>query len=115
MGTKTSGIHYTPAQRVAAFWAKVKVGDPDECWEWQGAKQYSGYGRFQWHNGVDGTHRIAFFLSGELLPEGMQVLHTCDNRSCCNPKHLFAGTAKQNTIDCLSKGRFKPRGLSKLK
>lgn len=50
-------------------------------------------------------HRLAYELSHGPLSPKMQACHTCDNPPCCNPAHLFAGTAKDNTRDCLNKGR----------
>jgi HNH endonuclease len=94
------------------FWPKVRVGKPDECWEWDGARfSPTGYGAFQF--GVKKTvraHRIAFQLAGGLLPPGMLVLHHCDNPPCCNPAHLYAGNHSQNNQDCVRRGRrSKPR------
>jgi len=89
------------------FWAKVdKSGGPDVCWPWLGAKMTrTGYGQME----VDGrpvlTHRLAYELSTGVIPEGLWVLHSCDNRPCCNPAHLFLGTHTDNMRDCAAKGR----------
>jgi hypothetical protein len=88
------------------FWAKVKIGKPDECWPWQRACDEHGYGH-TW-NGLRelDAHQMAWWLvHGELPLETPCVLHSCDNRPCCNPSHLFAGTKKDNTVDMVKKGR----------
>ena len=51
------------------------------------------------------THRAAGILTYGPIPDGLHVLHTCDNPPCCNPAHLFLGTPQMNTDDMISKGR----------
>ena len=93
------------------FWSKVDVRGPDDCWEWQGGIHGStGYGRFKRKGIQYHTHRVAFGLDN--IPEGHQVNHHCDNRKCCNPAHLYAGTQKDNMQDRKKRGRW--RGGNKL-
>ena len=89
----------------ARFWAKVGVRAESECWEWRKAK-IGGYGAF-WFGGkrknggkTERAHRIAFALAnGGEIPDGLQVNHTCHNKLCCNPRHLYAGTHQDNMDD----------------
>lgn len=96
------------------FWEKVDVRGPDECWEWTAARSDRGYGRI---DDQQATH-VAYSLKVGPIPEGMWVLHRCDNPPCCNPSHLFLGDNAINTQDKVDKGRQR-RGetapLSKLK
>jgi hypothetical protein len=87
------------------FWSKVDVRTDDECWEWQAAKQYQGYGIFRFDNGVRLAHRISWLLTNTEIPKGMVVMHKCDNTPCVNPKHLCLGTQKDNIQDMKTKGR----------
>lgn len=89
------------------FWALVKQGEPNECWLWQGNRLPSGYGRFGRGKGVGhhSAHRTAFVLTHGPIPEGKWVLHHCDNPPCCNPSHLYVGTAKDNAQDRERRGR----------
>ena len=108
---------YSPEQQEAVFWSSIKVGDADECWEWQRAHHPKGYGTFLWRGRFVRAHRLAFLLSGGFLADGECVCHTCDNPACCNPKHLFAGTQKKNIDDCVRKGRLargERNGIAKL-
>lgn len=98
-------MKYTYEQAIAAFWAKVDVRGPDECWPWLGAKLRDGYGSVKFCGQPLSSHRVAFFLSNGMLSEGKDICHTCDNPPCCNPLHLFAGTRKQNIEDCVAKDR----------
>ena len=86
------------------FWSKVNVGEPDECWEWTACKYSSGYGAFG-ISGMRRAHRVAYELDVNDIPDGMCVLHHCDNPGCVNPAHLFLGTQSDNMKDKTGKGR----------
>lgn len=97
------------------FWEKVRKGETDECWEWQGAKSRDGYGRLRRPGPAKTEHRdlrahhIAWQIENGPVPQGMCVLHKCDNPPCCNPKHLFLGTRTVNNADKKEKGRSADR------
>lgn len=93
--------------RESHFWSKVdKSGD---CWEWQGGVSACGYGMFWNGEKQVSAHRTALLFEGLDIPSGMCVLHTCDNRICVNPDHLWLGTHKDNAIDMVNKGRHYDR------
>lgn len=80
------------------------------CWEWAKGKDKDGYG--QCHAsyvakkaGVTRAHQLAYITWVGKIPKGVFVCHTCDNPSCCNPKHLFLGTPLDNNKDMVKKGR----------
>jgi len=94
------------------FWSKVKKGPG--CWLWTACGR-GNYGRFGIGSRTDGTrrieraHRVAWFLSHGEWPT-LDVLHTCDNRGCVRPSHLFQGTQADNNRDMCAKGRHVPGG-----
>lgn len=96
----------TNRDQTALFMAKVLVSDePNACWLWVGSCNSDGYG----HTGRDHktylTHRWAYKYWRGPIPAGLQVLHKCDVRNCCNPDHLFLGTHKDNMMDMAKKMR----------
>lgn len=85
------------------FWSKVNR--TDTCWNWTGCMN-GGYGSVWAGNGnVILANRAAWILSNGAIPEGMDVLHSCDNPRCVNPGHLFLGTHSENMTDMVSKKR----------
>lgn len=97
----------------AKFEQRILRGDG--CWLWQGSKLPRGYGKFHPALRVNiYAHRFAWELEHDRsVPEGLDVMHSCDNPSCVNPAHLSAGTRDDNMQDCAAKGRSvsrPPRG-----
>lgn len=86
------------------FWSKVQK--TDECWLWLGAKS-RGYGMIRIGGMAEkkAASRVSWMLHFGPIPEGMHVLHKCDNPQCTNPKHLFLGTHADNMRDKTAKGR----------
>jgi hypothetical protein len=100
--------HMTPLEH--RFWAKVKiVDDEDSCWLWNAGVHPEGYGIFQWtppgetKSRANAASRVALYLSTGILP--VLACHTCDNRPCCRPKHLYDGTHQTNGADKAVRGR----------
>jgi hypothetical protein len=85
------------------FWTKVEK--TDSCWNWTSTKHPKGYGLFSIKNRNQRAHRVSYQLCCGPIPDGMQVLHKCDNPSCVRPDHLFLGTNADNMADKVAKGR----------
>lgn len=91
------------------FWKHVKKVD-DGCWEWTAAV-VRGYGKIGGFSKVDDrkvqlhAHRVSWELAFGTIPDGLLVLHRCDNTKCVRPDHLFLGTHKDNVEDMHRKGR----------
>lgn len=77
----------------------------DYCWLWSGGRNRSGYGKFSMNSKVIAASRASYILFNGPIAAGKYVCHTCDNPPCVNPGHLWEGTASENQLDSVKKGR----------
>ena len=83
------------------FWNKVDK--TDSCWIWLASGRGQGYGAFKYQGKVYDAHRFSWYLFYKEFSKKW-ILHTCNNRKCVNPKHLYEGTPKQNYADMRASG-----------
>ena len=83
----------------------IRINKSTGCWEYKRKLNNEGYGNIRYKGKPWLIHRLSYiFFKGEIKPK-MFICHTCDNPRCCNPDHLFQGTAKTNLEDMYNKGR----------
>lgn len=93
------------------FWEKVKFPpnpfDDGDCWEWQAATRngYGVIGKGSRQDGLEYAHRWSYMRIYEFVEDGKEVCHSCNNRLCVNPAHLYEGTRSDNMKQCAAQGR----------
>lgn len=95
------------------FWQKVDMDGPipshfpslGKCWIWTANSSTRGYGVINKDGDNCRAHRVSWEISNGPIPDGLCVLHSCDNPPCVRPSHLFLGTVQDNSLDMVSKGR----------
>ena len=101
--SKNCAIKFNRGPAVERFWARVNK--TDDCWLWTGA-QIKGYGDLRINTTARQlAHRFSWELHSGHIPQGLHVLHRCDNPPCVRPDHLFLGTNNDNVMDMVVKGR----------
>lgn len=112
--TLGGGSTVDEGSREQRFWAKTDRTGPTGCWEWTRQRLNSpgvlNYGVVWWDGGTRRAHRVAWQVTNGPIPDGMWVLHRCDNPPCIRPEHLFLGDHDLNMADKVAKGRHKLAG-----
>lgn len=88
---------------IKRFWKKVDKGP--SCWVWIAARYKDGYGQFWFRGRMTRAHIASYQMHVGEIPDGLWVLHKCDNPWCVRPDHLFLGTPSDNMKDMHRKNR----------
>lgn len=95
---------YTRTELLFRLLAQTIKRDGEGCWEWTGYTK-NGYGVISLNDAHAYLHRLSWRLHRGPIPEGLSVLHRCDNKRCVRPDHLFVGTQQDNVDDMHAKER----------
>ena len=106
---KAEGQRGPRTDLIERFWAKVDTfGGPDACWPWTASRHGYGYGQLGLPGGKRNiyAHRLAWEIANGPIPDGKDILHSCDNPPCCNARHLHPGTNLENAQEAKARHRY---------
>lgn len=120
MGVRLSGVRPMRfGRRVLSFAERFTLQFEPEPnsgrWIWIGARIQTGYGHISRDGRPMEAHRASWSLENGPIPNGLSVLHRCDNPPCVNPRHLFLGSILDNNRDTIQKGRYRLGGLGAIR
>jgi hypothetical protein len=114
MMNTTLGKYEITAEMQVRFWRKVQKLGPDECWTWVGKVNGKNYGRFSFSRTIQLlANRVSLAIALGNLDDDQMACHHCDNPSCVNPLHLYAGDAESNARDAVVRGRLRSANAAK--
>ena len=104
---------YTEEERREKFWSRVIIENLLDCWVWTGGTVGRGYGYLS-RGGpkLILAHRYVWEITYGPIPDGLCILHKCDNPPCVNPTHLYIGTHSDNMRDMIERGRGRNQYVS---
>ena len=107
---KTINGYPITAQAIVNFDSRVYRNGKKACWEWIGIVHGAGYGLFAWRYESKqyflDAHRFSHLIYKGTIPDGLDVCHSCDNKRCVKPDHIWTGTRQENMMDAWQKGRM---------
>lgn len=98
------------------FWAKMNVGDPDDCWPWLRATDRNGFGLVRWHGRMRPAYHVAYEITNGVLLDSLTkrrkerkwVRQSCNNHGCGNPAHIFLGARRCSHTMATKRGAEAP-------
>lgn len=78
------------ANKLEEIWRYIRVGEPDECWEWTMGTWNNGYPRYTLNGKSKSAHRLVYEMEHGQIERDVFIRQKCNNKICCNPKHLVA-------------------------